>query len=38
MIGGARKLPTHHVTIRVPWHDNGWDGTVCLAPAANTRA
>jgi len=28
MIKGARKLPTHHISIRVPWHDAGWDGTV----------
>lgn len=33
----ARKLPTHHLTIRVPWHDNGWDGTVCRDPVGNTQ-
>src|SRR5262245_39147285 len=22
-------LPLRHVSIRVPWHDNGWNGTVC---------
>lgn len=36
MITGARRLPTHHITIRVPWHDSAWNGTVCREPAANT--
>ena len=25
-----------HVTARMAWHDNGWDGTVCREPAANS--
>ncbi len=29
-------LPTKHLSIRVPWHDNGWEGTVCNNPLANT--
>lgn len=33
---GARRLPPHHVTIRVPWHDSGWTGTVCARPLANS--
>ena len=33
---GARRLPTHHITIRVPWHDAGWDGAVCRRPLENT--
>ena len=33
---GARHLPTHHVTIRVPWHDGGWSGTVCARPLDNS--
>ena len=33
---GARRLPLHHITIRVPWHDDGWTGTVCKHPLANT--
>lgn len=33
---GSRALPMHHLTIRVPWHDSGWNGTVCRSPAANT--
>lgn len=24
-----------HISIRVPWHDHGWGGTVCSDPAAN---
>lgn len=33
---GARRLPVHHIIIRVPWHDEGWSGTVCRRPAENT--
>ena len=33
---GARRLPLHHVTIRVPWHDGGWAGTVCARPRDNS--
>lgn len=33
---GARTLPVHHLTIRVPWHDAVWDGTVCRRPSQNT--
>ena len=36
MIEGARQLSRQHVTIRVPWHDSGWTGRVCVAPSANT--
>ncbi len=32
----ARRLPLHHVTIRVPWHDSGWAGSVCAQPLNNT--
>ena len=32
----ARRLPPHHVTIRVPWHDGGWTGAVCARPLDNT--
>ena len=24
-----------HLSIRVPWHDNGWNGTVCVDPSSN---
>ena len=33
---GARRLPPHHITIRVPWHDSGWAGTVCARPLDNS--
>ena len=33
---GARRLPLHHITIRVPWHDGGWTGRVCARPLDNT--
>ena len=33
---GARRLPVHHITIRVPWHDSGWKGTVCRQPLDNS--
>ena len=36
MITGARRLPLYHVTIRVPWHDGGWTGTVCARPLDNS--
>lgn len=36
MIDGARTLPIQHLSIRVPWHDAGWGGTVCNDPANNT--
>jgi len=25
-----------HLTVRMAWHDNGWDGHVCLDPRSNT--
>jgi hypothetical protein len=27
--------PLQHVSIRVPWHDTGWDGRVCALPHLN---
>ena len=36
MIDGARQLPVHHLTVRVPWHDSGWNGTICESPCGNT--
>ena len=32
----ASGLPMHHLSIRVPWHDNGWNGTICSDPVANS--
>lgn len=29
------NYPLRHVSIRVPWHDTGWDGRVCAAPRLN---
>lgn len=31
----APTYPLRHLSIRVPWHDSGWTGTVCQNPAAN---
>ena len=36
MIAGSRQLPVQHITVRVPWHDNGWKGTFCNKPCVNT--
>ena len=36
MIAGARRLPTQHLSVRVPWHDSGWNGTVCAKPGSDT--
>ncbi|PVX38191.1 AAA family ATPase [Janthinobacterium sp. 78] len=36
MIQGARSLPVQHLTIRVPWHDSGWKGSICQQCCANT--
>lgn len=30
------NAPLRHISIRVPWHDNGWNGTVCCGPKLNT--
>jgi len=29
------SFPVRHVSVRVPWHDDGWNGSVCLAPQNN---
>ncbi|MBX7132300.1 MAG: AAA family ATPase [Fimbriimonadaceae bacterium] len=29
------SYPLKHISIRVPWHDAGWDGRVCAAPRLN---
>ena len=29
------EYPLRHVSIRVPWHDTGWDGRVCAKPPLN---
>jgi AAA domain len=30
------RLPRSHLSVRVPWHDAGWDGTFCRAPRQNS--
>lgn len=37
MISGARALPLSHLSVRVPWHDNAWTGTVCDDPINNAE-
>jgi len=29
------RYPLRHLSIRVPWHDRAWDGTVCQNPTLN---
>ena len=29
------SFPLNHISVRVPWHDAGWNGTVCIDPANN---
>src|SRR5229473_1500938 len=29
------RIPLRHLSVRVPWHDSGWDGTVCKYPRKN---
>jgi hypothetical protein len=28
-------IAAHHLTQRVAWHDNGWNGTICSKPSGN---
>jgi len=30
------RIPLCHLSVRVPWHDAGWDGTVCRSPRLNS--
>lgn len=30
------NFPLQHISIRVPWHDAGWTGTVCSHPKLNS--
>lgn len=30
-----REYPLRHISLRVPWHDNGWNGRVCKNPKRN---
>ena len=29
------SFPIRHLSVRVPWHDSGWGGAVCVAPRNN---
>lgn len=29
------KYPLKHISLRVPWHDSGWNGCVCKDPKSN---
>jgi ATP-dependent exoDNAse (exonuclease V) alpha subunit len=29
------KIPLRHLSVRVPWHDSGWNGKVCKKPREN---
>lgn len=31
----ASQLPVQHLSVRVPWHDNAWNGTICQSPGDN---
>jgi hypothetical protein len=33
---GAVRLPHRHLSARVPWHDTGWEGSICTAPLLNS--
>jgi hypothetical protein len=35
MAEAVNKWPLRHISIRVPWHDNAWNGTVCSEPELN---
>lgn len=32
---GRVEYPTKHISIRVPWHDNEWNGQICENPHLN---
>jgi len=27
---------TTHISVRLAWHDNGWNGSICREPKSNT--
>src|ERR1700722_11154942 len=33
---GKARIPLRHLSVRVPWHDAGWNGTVCRSPRQNS--
>jgi DNA replication protein DnaC len=36
IINYNKKYPTKHLSVRVPWHDNAWNGTICSKPSDNS--
>lgn len=32
----ARGLPYQHLSVRVPWHDTAWEGSICADPLNNS--
>jgi hypothetical protein len=36
VVSAPQSFPLRHVSIRVPWHDSKWDGSVCRDPKRNT--
>jgi ATP-dependent exoDNAse (exonuclease V) alpha subunit len=32
----VKSFPLRHISIRVPWHDAAWNGSVCACPGRNT--
>lgn len=36
MHSSAKQLPVQHLSVRLPWHDTGWSGSVCNAPSKNS--
>jgi ATP-dependent exoDNAse (exonuclease V) alpha subunit len=35
IITSTRTVDPMHATVRMAWHDNGWNGKVCLSPERN---
>lgn len=34
--GISARIPLRHFSVRLPWQDSGWDGTVCRSPRLNS--
>src|SRR4051812_35292215 len=30
------RYPLKHLSVRVPWHDTAWNGTICRDPKSNS--
>jgi ATP-dependent exoDNAse (exonuclease V) alpha subunit len=35
LVADKSHVPLRHISLRVPWHDNGWNGCICSDPQAN---